>query len=102
MAGARWLARTATSNALLNVNGRYNMAYSCWLSPSVFPIPYDQGDGKVTVTFASAVDPADIEDVQLYALDLDALGAASEELLSENAASVVSSQCGRIGFSNAG
>ncbi len=33
-------------NALLNVNGRYNMAYSCWLSPSVFPIPYDQGDGK--------------------------------------------------------
>lgn len=58
-------------NASLDLNGRKNLAYSRWLSSSVFYIPADDSDTEVTVTLNT--ENPDLKDEQFYALDLEKL-----------------------------
>lgn len=58
--------------------GDYRTGYSCWLSPSVFYVPTQEGQQSVSVELSAA--SYAIEDEQFYALDLDLLEKAASRL----------------------
>ncbi len=67
--------------AMVDVNYAYRMAYSGWLSPSVFYIPTEnRGEGETAVVELSAVDRDGLEEgeEQFYALDLEVLEMVSD------------------------
>lgn len=75
-------------DALINVNHVYKMAYSKWLSPSVFYIPTDHRDKEETVVIELTAANRDglkegVE--QFYALDLEVLRNVSSVLRAREA-----------------
>lgn len=73
-------------NAVLNVDENYKTAYSCWLSPTVFPIDVDAGkkESIVTVDSYSSYEVKDGEE-QFYALDLQKLSQIQKQFLERRA-----------------
>lgn len=63
------------------VNGQQMTEYAEWCSPSLFYIPTQDGDQNVTVEVESD-NKISVEDVQFYALDLNALEQARKEIIS--------------------
>lgn len=83
------------TKATIDVNGSYLLAYAQWTSPSVFHIPAQPGS-VATIEYSSQTSyDIPMEEVQFYALDLDLLGAVTEEI-SANVPDASSIQNGRI------
>lgn len=61
----------STMNANIHINDEVNYAYSQWLSPSVFYIPFEEGEQEISLTLTA--ETIDLNDEQFYALDLDEL-----------------------------
>lgn len=72
----------------LNISNTYTIGYSCWQSPSVFYIPNNSENEKLSI-IASGDEITFIEGKeQFYALDLDLLEEVSKELQSREADSI--------------
>ena len=70
----------------VNVNDKYSMAYSRWLSPSVFYIPVEQSQTEAIISVDSKVSyDMDTSKAQFYALNLDRLAEITEQLRSREA-----------------
>ena len=67
-------------DGLLTLNGKQKLAYSCWLSPSVFYMPVKQGQKKYTVTLSAKKTYSFKGEQQFYALHLDQLKKAADQL----------------------
>ncbi len=64
---------------ILDLNGRQKTIYAGWLAPSVFYVPTDPGDSSAAVSVHGDATLEEGEE-QFYALDLDALRAATDRL----------------------
>lgn len=72
--------------ANLNVNDKYTMAYSCWLSPSVFYIPTDEGNTEAFINITSAISyDLKMSEMQFYALDLNKMSEVTAKLKEKEA-----------------
>lgn len=73
--------------------------YACWLSPSVFYIPYNEGDGtsKIKVVSENGIDFVEGAE-QFYTLDLGELGRVSD-ILKKRSADLKKMENGRINIS---
>lgn len=65
------------ADSWIYVNGEFVTKYACWLSPSVFYIPYTSGE-PCEVELQTSADNFDLEQAQFYALNLDVLQKCSE------------------------
>ena len=66
-----------TTNEFLNINNKYLTQYACWLSPSVFYIPYENNQAFVEV---SSKEEISIREEQFYILDLDILKYSTDKI----------------------
>lgn len=64
---------------ILDLNGKQEIEYSCWLAPLVFYIPTERDDQEAYVTLTGDV-AVDEKNEQFYVLDLDLLGEVTQEL----------------------
>lgn len=65
------------ADSWIYVNGEFITKYACWLSPSVFYIPYSGGE-PCEVELQTSADNFDLEQAQFYALNLDVLQECAE------------------------
>ena len=64
---------------ILDLNGRKQIAYAGWLTPSAFYVPTDPGDSSAAVSMHGNATLEEGEE-QFYALDLDALRSVTDRL----------------------
>lgn len=64
------------TGAMLNINDEHQIAYTGWLSQSVFYVPTMEGDATAYIE----TDGLEVMDPQLYELDLDAMTYAAQTL----------------------
>ena len=65
------------ANEIINVNNKYETAYACSMSPSVFYIPYEGNTAFIEVNSETQIS---IFDEQFYILDLDVLEEVTKEI----------------------
>ena len=82
-------------NAAIEVNGVYEMAYSCWLSPSVFYIPSENKDTIQIVISTEDLSGFCFEEAQFYALDLEKLSEVTKKM-QENKVNNLEMKNGRV------
>lgn len=70
-------------DGVLNVNDNYTTAYARWASPSVFDIPFQEGEKEAKVSLSAQQDII-IGDTQFYALDLDKFEYVTDKLRSQS------------------
>lgn len=68
------------AEVLVNVNNEYEMEYSCWLSPSVFYIPYEDNDSINIEMSGKRISEFEDGNQQFYALDLKKFAEVTKKL----------------------
>ena len=79
----------------LYINGEFVTNYACWLSPSVFYIPHDEGDSSAEIELTSDKDNFDWNKAELYALRLDVLKKCAD-IANSNKAEITSFENGSV------
>ncbi len=83
------------SESKLYFNGEFISNYARWLSPSVFYIPYDDGDSFVEIELTSDADNFNWSESEFYALRLDVLKKCAD-IANANKADIISFENGEI------
>lgn len=77
------------AEVLVNVNNEYEMEYSCWLSPSVFYIPYEDNDSINIAMSGKKILEFEDDNQQFYTLDLKKFAEVTQKLQNRAADKIV-------------